>query len=412
MTIQYKCVSFSESELNLYTLLIRIVFICLCWLAFVVKADIVTGLYDAAIDIPEQSAKAQNAAIKMGFKEVLVKISGVQEIVNEPALKPYLQQANQFIRQFQFDTKDGQLSLVTSFDPAKIDDLIQQLGYPIWGSYRPASILWVAQEGDDFQRKVLSENTSTTLKQQIASNTNKRGLSVIYPVLDLDDLQKVGLYDVWGFFTDNILSASQRYGVEAVYTARVYPEQKLDSGFIESNPLLGGREVTSDELDGNETTNNSDKSIDSAPVETLTGDTNLQADWFLFVQGEQSTGTFVASSEQELAVQLVNNLANELAKRYAVTQQRDAALDTQVAVAINNINSIADYIKAKQYFESLRIINAATLVSLSGSEAKFELALKGQVQDVLSVFQLDDKIQRQQDSFGRPTADLAFTWNP
>lgn len=378
---------------------------CLCCCAYGLKADVVTGLYDAAVDIAKQSEQAQNAAIQTGLKQVLVKISGTPDILREAGLKPYVKRAREFTRQLQFVTQDQQLSLLISFDASKIDDLIRQLDYPIWGSYRPSTILWLVREQEQFDRRILSENDDVALRQALNNYARQRGVGLLYPVLDLEDLQRISVYDVWGLFTDSLAGASERYGVEVIYGVRVYPEQVLDAGFVESDPILrnGAGSTAATAL--------ADPSASGATeADPATG--KLQADWLLLLQGDYLTGSLVASSEADLAAQLMTALADELARRYAVKGLTDTAQAQRVVIALEQVDSIGDYVAAKRYFESLQVVNSATLISLTAARAQFELTLQGRVEDVLAVFQLDDRIQRQRDFFGTPEEELVFTWDP
>ncbi|UAA40333.1 DUF2066 domain-containing protein [Paraneptunicella aestuarii] len=376
-----------------------------------VAADVVTGLYEARVPVSSQSNSAQQIAIQQAFGQVLIKVSGTKAILDSDDIKDDIKRARQYVRQYQFENENNELYLVASYEPEKVDNLIRNSNFPIWGSYRPATLIWLAEESENLERQLYSEHTETELKSAIQKGVKRRGLSLVFPVLDLSDLNQAGLYDVWGQFTDNIVAASSRYNVEAVMSARVYPEQNLDSGFVESNAVLAGSsEAVLETTQSQEPPEQPVQIGESvAPKPTHTG---WQSDWLILQNGEFKSGTLRNDDKQALAQELMDILADKLASQYAVKSVSGGNGNAQAVITIRNLDSLTAYVQATRYFESLSAVTSAQLVSLNGQQGVYHLSLVGQLQDLLSVLQLDDKVQRLTDAFGRPTSELEFTWNP
>jgi hypothetical protein len=62
------------------------------------------------------------------------------------------------------------------------------------------------------------------VRAEIAAVADERGLPIVLPLLDLQDMGAVTFTDVWGGFDDRVLAASQRYRADAVLIGRVRPD--------------------------------------------------------------------------------------------------------------------------------------------------------------------------------------------
>lgn len=403
-------VSYPEVRFNtLLRLFIRLSLLWLLVTSSVTNADIVSSLYEARVPVDSQSTRSQEQAIQNAFQEVLVKVSGSRELLDDPNVKTRVRSARQFLQQYQFENEQQQLFFVANFDSAKVDGLLLDAGFPIWGSYRPSTILWLAEENESLERQLYSEYTENQLKQQLLHGVRRRGLSLIFPVVDLTDLSSAGIYDVWGRFTDNIINASQRYGTEVVMSARIYPQQELATEFEQPQPFL-------DDTDPFLQEGITEASEPTAEIATETLEEKpqgWQSDWFIFMDGGFEVGTLTNEDKNRLADELMDLLADKLAAKYAVRATvGQSGAGSQAAITVVNLGSLDAYVSAKRYFESLQAVTSIQLKSLQEQRAVFHVSLVGRVEDLLNTLQLDDRVQRVTDAFGRPIGDLEFTWNP
>ncbi len=51
----------------------------------------------------------------------------------------------------------------------------------------------------------------------------RRGLPVVFPLLDAADLESVSFSDVWGGFDERVVEASERYAADSILIGRVRP---------------------------------------------------------------------------------------------------------------------------------------------------------------------------------------------
>lgn len=341
------------------------------------RADIVTGLYEAKVQVENQSSRVQSRAIQSALSKVLVKVSGKDQLLSNEQIKQTLKSARSFMRQYRYETRDGELNFIASFETDKVNDLIRDNGFPIWGRRRPATIVWFAHENLNQERVLYPEHFSGVEKQVILSTAEDRGINVVFPVLDITDIDLVNLYDVWGLFTDNILTASERYGVEVVLSIRMYYQKnELRALQSTSEPLTDG----------------------------------WRADWFVYESGKLTSGFATNPNSEILLASIINQLADKLAAEYSVTQSEQT--DGPFQITVSNLASITEYVQVTRFFESLSAVSSASLTSISGQRAIFDVGLLGELSDFLYALQLDQKMRRKTDAFGRPTEDLEFEWRP
>lgn len=397
------------------------------------RADIVSDLYQAKVEVSNQSNRAQEKAIQDALEQVLIKVSGSKHLLKDKAVREKVKQAGRYLRQYQFESDAESLLFVAEFDAEKVDDLLRELSLPIWGSYRPSTILWLAEENESLQRQLYSEYTNEPLKHAILNESKQRGLSLVFPVADITETASATIYDVWGQFSSNIQTASERYDVEIVMSARVYPKQELAVEFEEPvNPFENEAEVIWDWIGKEDIAESIKKEAQSEaerlaaqeqqkqrelgtqkPDENEPKEEGWLADWMLMVDGKIETGQVEALEKELLSALLVDMLADKLAAKYAVkTHELEEGEAKATRVTLVNLDSIEAYVRAKSYFESLQAVSSVQLVSLNSQRAEFNVALIGRENDLINALQLDDKVRRITDAFGRPTAQLEFIWSP
>ncbi|MCY7294109.1 DUF2066 domain-containing protein [Alteromonas sp. a30] len=428
-------VLFYVDDRKLLKSFIQLPFFLLLLVTVRLHADVVSDLYQAKVKVTDQSSRAQERAIQAAFEQVLIKVSGSKSLIEETVIKTEVERAGQFLRQYQFETENQALMFVADFDAEKVDTLLRRERFPIWGSYRPSTILWLVEEKPSLERQLYSEYLQNPLKEVVLDDAKRRGVSLIFPLADIAENTQSMIYDVWGQFTDNIVQASQRYDVEVVMSARIYPKQQLavefevpDEPFVDEAKVVAGwiGEQDISELIEQEALAEKQRldALKTAQQKAITAQSESadskdkkekgwQADWMLIIEGKILTGSFEAEEKALLSPMLVDTLADELAERYAVkTTLLQGEQIGESLISLVNLASISDYVKVKSYFESLQAVSSVQLVSLASQKAQFKVLLTGREVDLLNALKLDDRVKRVSDAFGRPTSELEFVWNP
>lgn len=340
----------------------------LCSVLQPVNASVMYDLYVARVAISDQTVKSQEAAVRNGFKQVLVKVSGNNQLLTSTQIEREVRRAKDFIRTYRFEQSNEQLYFVVSFDAQRLEKMIRDAGFPIWDKRRPDTILWfVIKDPSSGRKQLVADSDYPELVAQTNDTAVTRGIKVVHPLLDLDDLQQVSSSDIWGGFVQQLAKASERYGVTNILSARLY--QSPDSGATKQ----------------------------------------WTADWTMLDAGRLLSGQVQQASPELAAQAVIDALADNLAAHYAIDISKldPGALKTKVKIM--NLGSLPQYTSIMKFFNSLSVVNKTSLIMQQGQVATFELDLLGSNDDLVNAMTLDNRIKPVND-FGLGMQDLEFVW--
>jgi len=328
-----------------------------------IKAVEVNDLYLVKWSVAEQSKTALWKASLAGLKEVLIRKSGSQIILDSYEVQQAYRRVTSYLQQYEYarqDATNSQYPYVISlyFEPRLIDGIIKDAKMPLWGSNRPVTILWIAVE-ENFQRRILSDTLGKTniqnantdgdsihenLSQSIQTNAVRRGLPVISPLMDLEDELLVSISDIWGRFPSTILQASQRYSADSVLIGRIKKEG-----------------------------------------EQWTGD-------FTYInQPIQTSYQVFADDAQQVIAQMTDKLAELLCSKYCVIEE--SGQKNQVLMNISGINNFKNFKEVEDYLNSLSGIKTVNVMNINQYNVLFELTLLGQIESVIEGIRLSQTLQ-------------------
>lgn len=180
-------------------------------------AVVVESLYEAGIEVVDKTEAARKEAVTLAFRQVLVKVSGRQDL---PA--SLSNAAQSMLASVGYTRTDqGQLMLAAVFNQPQVDQLLQAAGYPVWSNNRPSILFWVGK-GSGSGRALVADGDAG-FYPQFRQALDRFGLPVVWPVLDLEDNMALPVYKLFGLFRDDIDQASLRYATDAVSALRVEP---------------------------------------------------------------------------------------------------------------------------------------------------------------------------------------------
>lgn len=419
---------------------------------------------EAHIEVSDQSQRTQQAALKEALKQVFVKMSGSTAVLDNAGVKAALRTPQAMLRSYRFDFDGNRTYYVAEFDNTKLTELLQREMLPLWGDRRPETIVWIAQDvSDEDKRIILEESSQSELTLTLKQTAKERGIPLSLPLMDLTDNVNITIYDVWGRFVEPLQTASVRYGIDNIIGARVYkndptvipelPETVVASGTVDSLEdvldselaRMSDQNIERDTPEG-VTNSNSDISADSDVMkETEVGDnaalgmaetnTNTQSqplapftmdefthyakragegdfalDWVFIGGGKVSYGSIYGDTPELLASELVDAYSNYLSSLYAVVGI-DASKREVLTVSIANVGTIGSYASVKAYLNSLSVIESATLIEQSGTVATFALTLVGTVDDLLNSVRLETKLRPVTDAHGESVEGHSFYWS-
>lgn len=292
------------------------------------QADVINDLYLAEVPVASQDREERQEAIRAGLNQVLVRVTGSNQVLTAPAIEAVLTQPTRYVQRFRYQKQEqaGQTQLVlwVRFDEGVITKLLHDHQMPVWGRTRPATLLWLVVD-DRRKRTLISNDQEDEARHIIEEQAKLRGLPLRLPLYDLADRANLSVTDVWGNFEGAILQASSRYQTEAVLVGRVYRT---------SAKSWGGR-------------------------------------WTLYSEGRQQNWQTSGESLEVVMLPGISQTTEILAQRYA--QVESVITSNQLLVKVQGVNGLPDYNRVVRYLDSVDAISQVQPHTISDDGVVFTL---------------------------------------
>ena len=194
-------------------------------MAFAVK---VTNLYEVALPVATQTSDERTEAIQRGFEQMLVKVSGDPAVGERPVIKSAINKADYYVEAFNYAasarpaSEDEKLKwqdgLAAShyfihirFEKEDVNRLLKKAEVNYWGEHRPLLMVWLAIKEKDKEPQIIGNETANDLLTNFEQEGKKYGLPLIFPAMDISDMNLVSVDDVTKPSLDVLKEASRRY---------------------------------------------------------------------------------------------------------------------------------------------------------------------------------------------------------
>lgn len=321
------------------------------WLLLLVtvaaRADIVRDLHSAQVPVADQSSQALASASRTALAEVLVKVSGSRNVLDNPAIRAALADARSHVQQYAYsrgDGPDGELSARFEFDGSFVTRLVTQAGAPLWTANRPPVLVWMVVE-DPGGRYFVNRDSAPELSEQLLAEFSRRGVPVQLPLFDLADTAAISPEDAWRLDTTALQAASARYDVRDIVAGRL----------------------------------------------TARASGNSVGDWRYLYKGDRVDRPVNAPDTQTFVREGVGMVADEMAARYAV-----AATATDgggVSMSVTGVFSYADYAAIVSWLEGLELIEHANVERIQGNRLELRLQARADAAQLATIIELNDKLE-------------------
>ncbi len=324
--------------------------LALCLLPTMALGAEVRGLYEAEMLVPNQTRSERGLAMSAALAEVVTKVSGRRDARLRPRVAQAIRRPAQLLQQYRYRVlpehrrgeaipgDDPQL-VFFQFDKKAVDKLLRDSGLPVWGATRPTVLAWLAVE-DGGRRYLLGADSPDELRRLVTREARRRGLSLLLPLLDLQDQRQLSFADVWGRFRDPLLAASRRYRPEAVLAGRL---QRTAEG-------------------------------------------EWQADWWIIEGRDSEQWRANGVLPAEVVEEGMAGAVSWLAQRYApLTAGRE---EGHLRVTVEGVRSLADFARVEGYLQSLQQVKHVRVRQLGAGRVDFGLALQGSPEGVAQTIAL------------------------
>ena len=314
------------------------------------RAAVVQGLYEAEKIVPNQSSEARAEAMKNALVDVLTKVSGKPGLAAAPEIAPELEKARNYIQQYRYrkipeksflntEATVGSQILWLRFDERAVNKLLQKNNLPVWGRTRPQTLVWLAVEQEG-SRYVVGSNAQEETRFALESAANRRGISMLLPLMDLEDQQKVTFADVWTNNQEPVFSASQRYQADAILIGQI----------------------------------------------SLLANDSWQGRWILYEGGQGLSWNAQSPYVSELLDGGISGTLEILGSRYA--QVYDNTTPGSFDIAIIDLNSLDQFAKVSKYLESLEQVKGLYPTHIDHNSVTYRLDIRGNAKGLMQTIKL------------------------
>lgn len=286
--------------------LIGVLFYCIAVNAVAVQ---VSGLYQTSVPVASQASDLRTSALQHALSQVLIKVSGNSTVVNSATIQAAIVNPENYLLSYSYQDgvlPDGNSSLLleVSFDPKSLESLLQNAQQSIWGKNRPLVLVWLADTKMNASPELVGTNTDNPLTAQFKSDAKARGLPILFPIMDLTDMQAVTPENVSGPQLNSIQQASTRYNSDAI----------LAVNLTQNNNQWNGT-------------------------------------WTLLSQGEATTWQTKGLSLDAAIKAGIDAVTDGLAAKFAVAANSSASADVQLTMY--NVKNLVDYAAVTNYLKGL-----------------------------------------------------------
>lgn len=295
------------------------------------------SLYESSAPVQNQTEQARQDLTPDLLRNVILKVVGNSSVVKSHDLTPLIERSAEFVQQFQYRrispinedlTQPDSLELVVSFDQSRLNQALTGQGLPIWQGARPQILFWLALNRGSQAYILSSENNQQPIFSALQHAAEQRGISIVTPLMDLQDLQSVTVFDIQNMDIEKITSASARYGNKVIVVADA--KQKANQ--------------------------------------------SVAIKWQWLINGQHQL--FYSEQNTQLAVMDgVDKLTNLLASQLSQVVRSQYGIENKLAV--ENVNSYSDYSRLLEYLTNLHNVTAVKVLSLAENTLEFTVEVKG-----------------------------------
>jgi len=315
----------------------RLFFVLISLIATQAFAADVANLYQSQLRIQSQSEIDRQKLTPKILQKVILKVVGDRALLADKDLSPVLSQADKLVKQHEYHqlnvisddvTKPDQLALSLTFKDIELNKHLRALGLPIWSKSRPETLIWLAVNRDNKRSIIASDNKLLHIVENLQQAAKARGLPILLPTMDLQDQAEVSFVDLWGGFSDPIVTASARYGAEVVLMAKVSENNGVSQ--------IRWQAIINNEMEQWQSKGNINSAITSG----------------------------------------VDQLADHLARNFTqVIDNND--LKNKMRIEVSQVRDYADYSRLMTYLAKLQYISNIRVLTMQPDQVKIEFDLEG-----------------------------------
>lgn len=331
-------------------------------MAMPVYAVKLTNLYAAEVAVPSQATDVRAAAMQQALIDVLVKVTGNQDIASLPVIKLNLKRADYFVQEYGYSqptVNSSTYTLRVQFDQDDVNRLLKKAGVVYWGATRPLVLVWMSVTDADNQATIISGETPGPILEAMKKEGTRYGLPLIFPVMDMNEMNRVTPDQINAASLPLLKDVGQRYAPDAILIGQIQP-----------------------------------------------AGTRFDSQWVLVLNNQQWAFKVPADSLQGVMTTAMHQVSETLSTRYVEKNQQP---QTQwVTLTVNHVSAGADLEALMDYLKQLSPVEQVELSSVDGDTVQLRVNITGDLATFEQNTQIGQKLKLMQADEANVT--LTYDW--
>lgn len=331
-----------------------------------IKENKELSLYETLLPVTNFNKEEKTKAMREGFKNVIVQVSGSEKTLNNLAIQKALNSAEDYVSMFFIqEDADNNRFVHIKYDSMQINALLQQTNHPILAK-RPSTSVWIMLSRENNPPHWLGEESEPELFQQLQSLAKNRKVPLLFPLFDLTEAELVSDESVLQGELSPLEAAAERYNAEMVWFGKL-TQQK--SGWYGQWTLLSYGEVEQWDASHADLETLCKEALDEMTKRSASINMN-ESDMFASTQ-RNSHADHQTIAHTEVHINGHENL--------------DAKTNTllKLKISVSGIKGIAEYSKVLEYLKTLPTVKEVEVAQVSPEQTLFELSSTGNREGVV-----------------------------
>lgn len=304
-----------------------------------VQAKELTDLYQAVVP----AGQSQSAWQQQALAQVLVKVAVDPAVVEQAAVKAELKNAGNYIKKFQAVSSEQGPALQVGLDEQKVQQLLSQQQIAIWGSRRPALVLWLVEQ--TAQSRQFMQGAAHPVLMQLQQQAKAIGLPLDLPAATDNFVPPLTQDDVWAGNWLLIEQASLAFNAD----------QTLILLFDQPTP------------------------------------DQYRLTWQGYEQGQLMSSELLAANQQQLANDFLQSLVQQMASKYAVQLGSQSGL-TELELEVEGLTNFVDQVKVQQMLAAMLSVKQVTVTERRADVLKFKVQLAADQSAFINALSLERRL--------------------
>ena len=312
------------------------------------KAVALDDLYEVEVPVETRDSGRRINAFKQALITTLIRITGDRDLISKAEVADLLENPSRYIQQYRYlDAGDDSTELIlwVRLDGRALERRLAAAGLPVWGRERPVVLIWLAIQGMG-QRYLVGEDKAPIMRDVMRTTAKERGIALIFPLLDLQDQNRVNIADVIGEFDNRVRQASGRYPSDVIVVGRA---SVLNDGY-------------------------------------------WRAHWSAYLGDQMSNWTSEGSRVEQMLSEGIHELTDILSGQLAI--QGTAGEDTVVMLEVDQVDTLEDYVRVRTYLRSLGQVQWHRPYRIESNRVSLWLKLRGNISDLERLINLGDSLEK------------------